>query len=224
MNLERSIVLRAVTVLSVCGMLHRSVAQDGDWDDRFGLPNIYDDVNALALAGNQGLYVGGRFGGNPGDFNHIAFWDGRHWSGLGQGSTNGTTDTVNAILTQGDSVFVAGNFAALNGQRFGYVANWNGTQWIPLGSGTNAGVSFDVYALASDGTNLCAGGSFATAGGNAARNIAKWNGSSWSVCGRQFYQLGWQPGESHRQMGWGKLVAAWRGTGQHGSGDFGTRE
>src|SRR2546430_15846621 len=106
MKSERLSVPKAVTLLFLWSMWYPSLAQDVNWDDRFGLPNIYGDVNALALTDNDQVYVGGRFGGSPGDINYVALWDGRHWSGLGQGSTNGTTDAGNAIVTQGNAVCV----------------------------------------------------------------------------------------------------------------------
>ena len=77
MKPERSSLLVIVTLMVVCGMSHSSLAQDVNWDDRFGLPNIYADVHALALTDNDQVYVGGRFGGSPGDINYVALWDGR---------------------------------------------------------------------------------------------------------------------------------------------------
>ena len=153
-------------------------AQDQNWDDRFGLQNFSATVSALSFDNSGHLYAGGQFSGNPG-FNHVALWDGRHWSGLGSGPNNGTTNSVNALLVQGTNVFVGGNFAGFTNETVGFVASWDGSNWTSLGSG----VSSNVYAFAGDGTNLYVGGSFNQAGGNPAMNVAQWNGNTWLPLG-----------------------------------------
>jgi trimeric autotransporter adhesin len=173
----------AASVFWAFGLLCGPVsAQDQNWDNRFGLVNFSAPISALALDVNGELYAGGQFSANPG-LNHIATWDGRHWSGLGSGSANGTTNAVNAILVLGTNVFVGGNFAGISNQYVGFVASWNGLQWNSLGSGASAGVSSNVDALASDGTNLYVGGSFSAAGGGVATNIAMWDGTNWQALG-----------------------------------------
>jgi hypothetical protein len=120
--------------------------------------------------------------------NGIAKWDGRVWSGLGEGiSEPGNTFTVPsvyALAVSGNDVYAGGRFAAAGRVPANGIAKWNGHNWSALGdgvrSGTNEGV---VRALATRGKNLYAGGQFVTAGEVSAYNIAKWDGHSWSTLG-----------------------------------------
>lgn len=135
-------------------------------------------VNAMAIAPNGDIYVGGNFSvaGNTAAAN-IAKWNGTTWSVLGGGVAGQVSDL--AIASNGD-LYVAGRFAMAGGVAVGNVARWNGATWTALGAGVAGGVS--ALALASNG-DLYAAGNFETAGGQPAQNIAKWNGAAWSALG-----------------------------------------
>lgn len=173
------------TLLALCLgslLLCSGLAQDQNWDNRFGMPNFTATVGALAIDETGDLYAGGQFTGTPG-FNHIARWNGKRWSELGLGPGNGTTNSVNAIFAQGPNLFVAGDFRGTSTQSLGFIAMWDGISWHALGPGTNAGVNAPVRALAGNAANVYAGGSFSIAGGAEAGNVARWDGSQWHSLG-----------------------------------------
>jgi hypothetical protein len=105
------------------------------------------------------------------------------WSGLFDGSYNGTNSTVYAIAVSGSNVYVGGSFQTAGGKSANNIAKWDGSTWSALGSGTSS----TVFGLAVSGTDVYAVGSFNTVGGISARGIAKWNGSSWSSLGGGVY-------------------------------------
>ncbi|PYK97623.1 MAG: hypothetical protein DME19_15635 [Verrucomicrobia bacterium] len=183
-----------VIVFVVCGASRRSYAQEGNWDERFGLPNL-GSVFTLGLTDDGKLYTGGSFPGNAFgaggglNANSICAWNGSHWLRLGDDAvTNGTSGSVFAIATVGSAVYAGGDFGAVNdlvAGRLGVnsVAKWEGNQWSRLGNDTDYGVVGQVYALAADGTNVYVGGRFFRAGGVNTTNIAKWDGRQWSALG-----------------------------------------
>ena len=144
-------------------------------------------MNAVAVAGNGTVYMGGSFSQAGGVVaNHIARWNGTAWSSLGTGTANGTNDYVSAlaVASNGD-VYAGGRFEQAGGVTVNGVARWNGTSWSALGNGLQRRTySGSVSALQLDGSgNLYVGGQFDGAGGTPANNVARWNGSSWSSLG-----------------------------------------
>jgi hypothetical protein len=143
-------------------------------------------INALAVAANGDVYVGGYFtqaGGAPA--NYIAKWNGSAWSSLGTGPANGLNGEVFALVvgSNGD-VYAGGNFSQAGGLPANYIARWNGSAWSSMGTGPANGVNSFVRALAVAGNgDLYAGGNFSQAGGVTANNVAKWNGTTWSSLG-----------------------------------------
>lgn len=72
-------------------------------------------AQALATRGRD-LYVGGAFsrvGGLPA--NNLAKWNGRFWSPLGTGSTNGVSGTVSAFAPTPNGIYVGGDFSLFDG-------------------------------------------------------------------------------------------------------------
>ncbi len=152
-------------------------------------------VRAIAVFEDDGgpaLYVGGDFtiAGNL-NANRIARWDGRSWSTLGQGASNGVNNSVLAMSVfddgTGPKLHVGGSFTVAGGIAANRIARWSGDGWSQLGTGLGNGVSGEIRALAvfddGSGPALYVGGSFTLAGGSAANRIAKWNGSAWSSLG-----------------------------------------
>ena len=140
---------------------------------------VYDDGSGPAL------YATGMFttaGGLPA--NHIARFDGTHWSALGSGLQQGSGNSL-AVYDDGSgpALYVSGDFATAGGVSASYIARWNGTSWSAVGSGLDYIAS--AMAVFNDGSGpaLYAGGTFLAAGGVPASYIAKWNGTSWSALG-----------------------------------------
>ena len=160
---------------------------DTDWVSlNPGIPGANGVVWAMALDGNDNVYVGGTFSiiGTVAA-NNIAKWDGSAWSALGSGMNY----DVSALATSGTNLYAGGDFGTAGGVRTGGIAKWNGSAWSPLGEGPDG----SVRALAMSGTDLCVGGWFNAAGGMTAYNIAKWDGTAWSALGSGMDDPWWGP-------------------------------
>ena len=148
---------------------------------------VYSIVNALAVAGNGDVYVGGIFTQAGGAVvNNVARWNGTAWNPLGTGAANGVSGgQVYALAVAGNGdVYAGGTFTQAGGAAANNVAKWNGTAWSALGTGAANGVNSGVRALAVAGNgDVYAGGGFAQAGGAAANSVARWNGTAWSSLG-----------------------------------------
>jgi trimeric autotransporter adhesin len=153
---------------------------------------VFDDGSGAGPA----LYAGGAFTAIDGvATSGVAKWDGRSWSTLGEGTTNGVNWVVLALQSfddgSGPCLYVGGKFSQAGGAPASRVAKWNGANWSPLGTGTANGVSGGmntaVYALTvfddGSGPALYVGGDFTLAAGVPANRIARWNGASWSSLG-----------------------------------------
>ena len=143
-------------------------------------------VQALALAANGDVYIGGRLSKAGGvAVSHLAKWNGTAWSGLGTGAGQGINDAVAAVaLAPNGNVYVGGTFSQAGGVPANNIARWNGTAWTALGTGTANGVDSEVNALAvAANGDVYLGGGFRQAGGAAASGVARWNGTSWSALG-----------------------------------------
>ena len=143
-----------------------------------GLNNV---VYALALRGDDTLYVGGEFtaasGGGANSLNRIAAWDDT-WIPLGTGAGNGVNNLVSALAVRGDdTLYIGGLFDAAAGQPAGSLSKigaWDDT-WVRLGSGLNDWVR--ALEVSRDDT-VYVGGHFTAATGGAANSlnrIAAWD-------------------------------------------------
>lgn len=142
----------------------------GDWQNG----NVNGVVNAIAVAPNGDVYVGGSFtmAGTTAALN-VAKWNGTTWSALGAGLTY---SVVALTVDSNGNVFTAGSTAPT--QR---LDRWNGTSWVAIGTGVS---SSTIFALAADQAgNVYAGGSFSTYTGSVGNGIAKWSGTAWSAMG-----------------------------------------
>src|SRR5690606_7881775 len=112
-------------------------AQATGWDDRFGVPGVYNgDIVAAAVSAAGDLYVAGTFRANDASVgaNHVARWDGRRWHPLGDG-VSGDLERVRAIATHGTNVYVAGAFTHAGGVAARQLARWDGSAWHAVGTG-----------------------------------------------------------------------------------------
>lgn len=143
------------------------------------------EVDAIAIATNGDVYVGGEFEKAGGvTVNNIARWDGSSWHALSSG-TGGTFHQVDAIAISGSDVYIGGHFETAGGSTRNNIARWNGSAWFNLSAGTG-GVYPDVTAIAINGTSVYVGGSFVqvtdtTNGTQTVGHVAMWNGSVWST-------------------------------------------
>jgi hypothetical protein len=150
-------------------------------------------IEALVIASNGDLYVGGRFSqvGSVSAYN-VAKWNGTTWSSLGTGISNGTDGLIFALaLASNGDLYVGGVFGNAGGVAAPNVARWNGAAWSSLGSGASNDIapgstasngSVHALAIVSNG-DVYVGGSFSLAGGLPVNNVAKWNGTTWSSLG-----------------------------------------
>ena len=136
------------------------------------------EVDALAVAPNGDLYIGGHFSNVGGaGANNVARWNGTAWSALGAGTDN---EVFALALTPTGDLYAGGAFLRAGGTTAYYVARWNGAGWNALGTGTNS----NVYSLATSSTGaVYAGGNFTQAGSAPANGVARWDGTAWGSLG-----------------------------------------
>jgi trimeric autotransporter adhesin len=162
--------------------------KDGRWQSvAGGCDNV---VQALLVMDEDGdgpqaptLIVGGAFE-QAGDASalHVARWDGRQWSSLGEGSDQVVT-ALAAYDEDHDGPLPPRIFAA---KWYRGVARFDGTGWTVIGE-----PDYFAYALATcdlDGPGpgvekLYVGGSFTSISGLAASRISAWDGATWSALG-----------------------------------------
>lgn len=144
-------------------------------------------VSDLVVRPNGNLLAGGGFRKAGGiDANRIAEWDGRRWSPLGTGVSNGSYSShVNAIeVLPNGHVLVGGSFTSAGGLAANSIARWDGSSWHPLGLGipgysqSSPASIFDIVVLA-DG-NVVVGGDFRFQN---SQSVARWDGTQWSPLG-----------------------------------------
>jgi hypothetical protein len=134
--------------------------------------------NVLALAEfDSTLYVGGLFFDAGGVVvNHVARWDGKSFSSLGDGL--GTFVEALAVFDDGtgEALYAAGSFSTAGGVPANRVARWDGATWSAVG----AGVTFipRTMAVFDDG-----GGPALYLGGSFNSGLVRWDGQSWETVG-----------------------------------------
>jgi peptidase C25-like protein len=176
-------------------------AQSGcvdNWDSQFIVSGPNSTVAAIAVDGNNNLYIGGSFT-TIGDVvcNFVAKWDGVSWSPLGSAAQNGVNGMVSALAVMGTDVFVGGGFSLASDSTqlnisASNIARWSTTTntWSRLGGSNQSGVNFGVLALTTIGADLYVGGLFTAASDSTqlnvtANHIARWStsGNTWSLLG-----------------------------------------
>lgn len=139
---------------------------------------IFDDGNGPKLYAGGGFNVAGGTSVPGGGVvvNHIARWDGRHWSALA-GGTNGQVNALAVFDEDGagpgaPALYAAGEFTTAGGISANRIARWNGASWSALGAGLSG--TGRALAVSPDSAGLFVGGDFVIADGQAANRIAAW--------------------------------------------------
>ncbi|HPH98502.1 MAG TPA: hypothetical protein PKW33_20800 [Anaerolineaceae bacterium] len=153
----------------------------------FTMTVVSPNVQAIAIADNGDVYVGGSFDAVNGiSAKNVAYYNNTTgWHGLGSGITCTPTPCISevyALATSGSDVYVGGTFNRAGGLSVKNLARWNGS-WQGVAGGVG-GINSEVNALAVSGSNLYVGGYFTEAynsGTTAVSNIAMWNGATWNT-------------------------------------------
>src|SRR5690625_784995 len=128
---------------------------------------VFDDGNDPAL------YAGGDFThADTRRVDHIAKWDGKHWSRVG-GGLNGSIEGSSMLVYDdgsGPALYVGGKFTAAGRGRVpaNGIARWDGQKWSSLGEGVRGEeAKVETMAAFNDGSGeaLFVGGLFEEAGG-----------------------------------------------------------
>ena len=182
---------RSIPLLTAAGLalaLTAAVAAE-TWDDRFGVPNLNNQLFALDVSASETVAIGGSFSGNsagnPGalNANKVALWNGASWSTLGTGPDHGPGGPVHAVKWLGNELYVGGEFPGANNLPANHLIRWDGSSWHPLVAGGVTGLNGSVHALATAGDHLYVAGRFTTAGPVVANCVARWDGTTWSALG-----------------------------------------
>lgn len=133
--------------------------------------SIYAPVNAMCIAPDGAVYVGGASLSSGGSPPSLAMrWDGLGWTSLALAGSE-----VRAMTLAADgSLYAAGAFTGSV-----FLAKWNGQSWS---AAPNALGAWRAVATLPNG-DLLAAGIVSTINGIAVNNIARWNGSAWSALG-----------------------------------------
>ena len=136
-----------------------------------------------AMASRPDVYIGGDFTAVDGvRASHIARWDGRRWTALGEG-VNGT---VWAITVRGRRLRRGRVHVGRRTEREGYRAvGWAAVVRSERRNPRLPGRLRDPRRLCPGGAaaEVYAGGRFTDAGGIATDGVAMWNGRAWSALG-----------------------------------------
>ena len=137
----------------------------------------YDEVTAIAVAGNGDVYVAGTFSGSG----TVTKWNGTALRPLGAGLPLSFVNSL-AVTTNGD-MYAGGN--ARNGSGISCVAKWNGTVWSSVGSGLfdNTGSGNVIALVVGNNGNVYAGGNFTNTGTGTVNCVAQWDGTTWNALG-----------------------------------------
>jgi hypothetical protein len=163
---------------------NKSALWDGhNWKALGNVANAGNGLNnslrAMAIYDNKLVAAGAFTKAGALKVNHIAAWDGSHWSSLGPGLGG----EVSALAIYDGLLIAGGNFVGdgLNSVELHCIAAWDGLQWLPLGVGLNS----SVRALAVYDNILIAGGNFSATADHATSmaNIAAWDGFHWFPLG-----------------------------------------
>ena len=156
------------------------------WDRQFGAAGASSEVYAAVVFDDgtgPALYVGGPFTQIGGiNANHIARFDGEHWSNVGE-AFNSTVEAL-AVYDDGNgpALYAAGSFTSIGAASIQRFAKWNGSTWsAPPGGTFNQGPNNLYVSDAPTGQpRLYASGPFSTIGGNPVERLVAYDGVSWT--------------------------------------------
>jgi len=159
------------------------VFTDHQWFSMGDFPDVNGSVNAIAVDGDDQVYVGGEFN-RAGILSarHIARWDPHtlSWTNLG----DGLGSPVNKIvIDSSNAVYACGGFTNAGSMGVKSIAKWDPVSrtWDDLDGGLTGG---NPTGLAVDEHDrIVVAGSFTNAGGVAVFNFAVWDpvSESWSA-------------------------------------------
>lgn len=147
--------IQALPCALLCVASPSAFAAAEQWDIRFGVPNLNNQLFALDVSASGTVAIGGSFSGNslggPGalNANKVALWNGASWSTLGTGPDHEPAGTVHALSWVGNDLYVGGSFAGANGVTANNLVRWNGGVWSTLSHFGTIGLNGAVYALQS---------------------------------------------------------------------------
>jgi hypothetical protein len=167
--------------------LPASDACEPAWSAAFGAqPGVGGDIFAMTSftdANGPALYVAGEFITAGSELvNHIARWDGKSWTPLGGGLTDGPVGYGGGYALAvfddggGEALYVAGDFGS-------HIAKWDGVRWSSLGRGLDGLATALTVFDDGSGPALYVGGGFTHADGVPAKGVARWDGRTWSAVG-----------------------------------------
>ena len=156
-----------------------SVADDENWDDRFGLAFGTASGSMIhSMVEFRGeLYAAGSFKLTEFSYNMstIARWNGRRWAAVGLPDWSSGA-VILAMFIRDDQLYVTGQFSKAGGVPANNIARWDGNQWSALGAGIKGtGLDLEWY-----NNELYVGGTFTQTGSLRVNNIARWNGTTWN--------------------------------------------
>lgn len=133
------------------------LGQEGAVNIKFTTPNPGDGVHALVVYNDQ-LIAGGQFLSTmsdtaPGQYKtqHIAKWDGEHWSSLGNGIGVQAGNGIYSLMAFNNDLLAGGQFTRMDNKSINLLAKWDGTQWTSLGHPASGAIrAMNIYGFQND--------------------------------------------------------------------------
>jgi hypothetical protein len=143
-------------------------------------------IITLAFDDSGQLYAGGWFDTAGSVVAHnVAKWDGKEWSGLG----NGLDDNVcNLVFDRTGGLYASGWFDTAGSAAAYHLAKWDNGVWSALGDSVgdywdNMAISVDTAGIVYAGNGFHAVGT----GTTFVFSMSKWDGSAWKSMGNGFF-------------------------------------
>lgn len=148
-----------------------SVFAYADGRSRF-LGDGFNGSVSVMYSSENALYVGGDFSCAPGGAaNGVVAYDGRAWTALGGGLTNGLgAGPVRGLTMFCGHLIAGGSFIRADGRPAGGIAEWDGQTWTPVGGGVPSGQAAEALCVFND--RLIVGGS---------SQVLSWDGQVWTL-------------------------------------------
>lgn len=184
--------LRLASSCALALFASHASAQCQEWTGGFeteGVNGVVYDAISFDDGNGTVLYVAGHLNPLLGLGQHIARFDGEHWSAAG--SFNGTVYDLEVYDDgSGPALYAAGGFTQADGQAAIAIAKWNGVAWQALPGTLNAPdtsdgiVGYQMHVFDDGGgAALYVAGNFLYAGTTLVSRLARWNGAAWSSVG-----------------------------------------